>query len=222
MTGLLIAMGIAIVAFALLYLLARLPFGHMLAPATAILVGLAGYAWQGNPALPGQTPDAAKRLVRFDERLVDRRKAMSDRLGPANSWIIFSDGLARQGNNIDAANALTAGLRQYPRDPALWVALGNALMIHTQGVMSPAADYAFRQAQRFSPRDAVAPRYFHGLAMAQAGRLEEARKLWLGLVMDLPEDHPLRFELARNLMLIDTMEKRQGAIETQSGATGSP
>ncbi|WP_443971199.1 tetratricopeptide repeat protein [Sphingobium sp. CR28] len=222
MTGLFIAMSLAVAALALLYLFARIPLRHMLAPATAILVGLAGYAWQGQPALPEQTPDAAKRLVRFDERLADRRKAMSDRLGPANSWIILSDGLARQGNSIDAANALTAGLRQYPRDPALWVALGNALMIHTQGVMSPAADYAFRQAERFSPRYAVAPRYFYGLAMAQAGRMADARKLWLGLVMDLPEDHPLRFELARNLMIIDAMEKRQGGEQPQSGATGSP
>lgn len=233
MSGLVIAIGLALVALILIWLFTRLPIGQMTAPAAALLVGLAGYAWQGQPALVGHPVDASKAPTSFDERLVERRRSMSDRLGPANSWLIMSDGLARQGDSESAVNVLVSGLRQYPREPALWIALGNALMVKGEGVMSPAADFAFREAERLTPRDAPAPRYFHGLAMAQSGRLEDARKLWFGLLKDLPEHNPLRLELARNLMVIDELETRQGGRvagegppdappDASAGATGAP
>ncbi len=224
MTGIMIAAMLAAIALLLVYGVVRGPIGRMAAPGAALLLGLAGYAWQGNPALPGHPVDAAKRPPAFDERLVDRRRAMSDRLGPANGWIILSDGLARQGDTENAANALVSGLRQYPREPALWVALGNALVAHGNNTTSPAADYAFRQAERTAPRDALAPRYFHGLALAQSNDLEGARKLWLSLALDLPDDHPFRLELARNLMMIDSIEARRDGrpVPIQDGQTDAP
>lgn len=222
MSGLVIAIGLALAALILIWLVARLPIGQMAAPAAALLLGLAGYAWQGQPALGGHPVDATKAPTTFDERLVERRRSISDRLGVGNSWLIMSDGLARQGDSEAAVNVLVSGLRQYPKEAPLWVALGNALMVKGSGVMSPAADFAFREAERLTPPEAPAPRYFHGLAMAQSGRLDEARKLWFGLMKDLPERNPLRFELMRNLMVIDELEAQQNGRVGPAAPSAQP
>ena len=54
MTGWIIAFGIAILAMAALCFIGRIPRVTREVVAAALLVGLAGYAWQGSPALPGK------------------------------------------------------------------------------------------------------------------------------------------------------------------------
>ncbi|MBU0556987.1 MAG: cytochrome C biosynthesis protein [Alphaproteobacteria bacterium] len=211
MTGLLIAAAIALVIGAGVMLGARLSVRHAAPVATALLLGLAGYAWQGSPGLAGKPVEAGKARVEFDEALAKKRSEIGERLTGATKWLVVSDGLARQGNTADAANVLLSGLREYPEDPNIWVGLGNALMAHGNGVLSPAADYAFKQALRFEP-EGVSPNYFYGLALAESGEFERSRDIWLKLAARLPEDFELRAELIRNVALLNALIERRDVM----------
>src|SRR3546814_20525873 len=76
---------------------------------------------------------------------------MGERLSQAGQWLVLSDAFNRQGKHEDAANVLRVGLRQYPKDANLWLGLGNALMVHGNGILSPAAEFSFRKAIRLAP-----------------------------------------------------------------------
>ena len=53
MMGWLLAFGIAAAAFAALYFSGRCSRLALEVSAAALLLGLAGYAWQGSPSMPG-------------------------------------------------------------------------------------------------------------------------------------------------------------------------
>jgi cytochrome c-type biogenesis protein CcmH len=203
MSGLTIAALLALLSLAALKFGARLRFKDMAPAATALLLGLAGYAWQGRPGLAGH-PVQGTSTVRFDEQLAEKRRSIGERVGPASKWLILSDGLARQGNTRDAANVLLSGIKETPNDADLWVGLGNALLAHNAGRLSPAADNAYRQALGLQP-EGISPNYFYGLALAQSGEFERGRDVWQALIPKLPEDADLRAELVRNVALLDRL-----------------
>jgi cytochrome c-type biogenesis protein CcmH/NrfG len=203
--GWVFAIGLAVIALAALIAIGRAPRTSWEIAASALLLGLAGYAWQGRPALAGdpRQPKAAAGQG-FDEEMAERRRAIGERFGPAGQWLMMSDGLARQGKTKEAANVLLSGLRDSPRDPNLWLGLGNALVAHGGGIVSPGADYAFRQAMQIDPAAPAAP-YFYGLALARSGDLAGARKLWAPLAERAPADSEIRAELIQNIARIDAM-----------------
>ncbi|MFT3967700.1 MAG: tetratricopeptide repeat protein [Sphingobium sp.] len=209
MTGLFISGGLALLVAIGIALFARIGKAGWEPVAAALLIGIAGYAWQGRPALEGKPVAAAdSRTVRFDEALADRRRAMGERVSPATKWLVLSDGLARQGKTRDSANILARAVTLDPKDPNLWVGLGNALVLHGEGILSPAADYSYRQALRLAP-DAPSPRFFYGLALAQSGKLEPARAIWTELASSLKAGTPFRGELESNIAAIDGLLARQ-------------
>lgn len=217
MTGLLIAAAFALLTAAAVAFGARLGKAGWEPIAAAALVGVAGYAWQGRPALGGHPVAAqAAKAAAFDQRLADKRSAMGERIGPATQWMVLSDGLARQGNTQAAANVLVSALRSAPDDPNLWVGLGNALVAHQGGVLSPAAEHAYRQAMRLAP-DAPSPRYFYALGLAQSGQLVPARAMWSALASQYGADTPFRAELERNLALLDRLIAQQGGAGPDAG-----
>lgn len=219
MTGIVIALVLALIATLALKFGARVAWKDMSAPGAALLLGLTGYAWQGHPGLIGH-PVKALAAAKFDERLAEKRQSIGERLGPASKWLILSDGLARQGSTEDAANILVSGLKATPRDPDLWVGLGNALLAHSAGRLSPASDMAYRQAMALEP-EGISPSYFYGLALAQSGQFESAQHIWARLALRLPEKAELRAELVRNLMLLDRLIAARDAAETGGAKAGS-
>ena len=205
MTGWLIASGLAALVLVGLLLLGRIPRSAWEISAAALLLGLAGYAWQGNPGLAGAPRRVAEADGQpFDEALAQKRRGLAERFGPAAQWMMLSDGLARQGKTKAAANVLLSALRDQPDDPNLWLGLGNALVAHGDGVLSPGAQFAYRRALSIDP-EAPAPRYFYGLALARAGQLQAARDLWAPLVARAPADSEVRKELESNIARIDAM-----------------
>ncbi len=78
-------------------------------------------------------------------------------------------------------------VRRNPRDPDLWVGLGNALVLHGGGMMSPAAQLAFNRAASLAP-DHPGPPFFYGLALAQGGNYDEAERIWRRLIATAPPD----------------------------------
>lgn len=205
MTGWVIAFGLAVPLMVALVLVGRIPRAAWEITGAALLLGLAGYAWQGHPGLPG-APRSADRAggAGFDEALAEQRRGMAERYGKAGQWLMLSDGLGRQGKTKEAANVLVSGLRQEPDDPNLWLGLGNALVAHAGGVVSPGADFAYRRAMAIDP-DAPAPRYFYGLSLARAGQLQEARDLWAPLAASAPAGSKVKAELDLNIARIDAM-----------------
>ncbi len=117
--------------------------------------------------------------------------------------------LGRQGKTKEAANVLLSGLRETPDDPNLWLGFGNALVAHAGGVLSPAADFAYRRSMAIDP-EGPAPRYFYGLALARAGQLKEARALWGPLAASAPEGSEVKKELEGNIARIDAMLGSEG------------
>lgn len=203
-----IAFGLgALVALAVIAL-GRLPRASWELVSAALLFGIAGYAWQGRAELPGAPRSAAAQASAFDEQLAEQRRSLGERYGPAGKWLVMSDGLGRAGKTQDAANILQSGLRESPADPNLWVGMGNALVAHAQGVLSPAAEYSYQQAMRLAPQDVSAP-YFYGLALANSGQLDGAAKLWGELAARLPEKSELREDLAIKLGLIERARAAQ-------------
>lgn len=204
MTGLLIAALLAAVtAVGILFSRRRTATAGWEAVVAALLVGLAGYAWQGRPALDG-SPRSGERHVSaaLDERLISLRNTLGNKFSPGARWLTLSDGLARQGDSQDAVNVLTSAVRAYPNDADLWAGLGTALVMHGGGMLSPAAEYAYQQALTVQP-GARSALFFYGLSLAQSGQPGPARSMWVQLLEGLPPESPFRAEMERNIAALD-------------------
>ena len=156
----------AAVTIAAIFWLGKLPAAARPLAGAAVMLGLAGYALQGSPSLPGKPVAAPAEPEGFGDVIADQRQGMTDRFGPAAQWLGMSDGFARTGKTELAAQTLEKGLERYPDNVDLWVGLGNALTAHGGGMMSPAAALAFDEAARRDPSH-PAPPFFAGLALAQ-------------------------------------------------------
>jgi cytochrome c-type biogenesis protein CcmH len=174
--------------------------------ASALLVGLAGYAWQGNPSLAGSPVTAveATPLPEMAEKSI--RKAMSSEFGAEGQWLDLADSLIKIGHSRNAVSILSAGLKKSPNNPDLWVGLGNALVVHSGGQMSPAAQFAFEKAATLSPNH-PGPPFFLGLALAQSGKMDEAGDVWRGLLARAPADAPWKADLEARLAEIGQTAK---------------
>jgi cytochrome c-type biogenesis protein CcmH len=147
----------------------------------------------------------------FDDDMIDARNEMGERFGSAQEWLIFSDSLNRAGKHGAAANYLRNGVREHPDDPDLWVGLGNALVVHAGGVITPAAQFAFQKAADLSPEH-PGPPFFLGLAYAQSGKIDQARAIWTELLARSSEDAPWRADLESRLA---TMEQIQPSLPVE-------
>jgi len=148
----------------------------------ALMLGSAGYALQGRPALPGSPKEAGRRAAPLP--LTEPRQAMLGRFNQSDRWLVIADSFAARGQTKDAVGVIRAGLKEHPDDFALWVGLGNALIDHA-GMVTPAATLAYARAREIAPKH-PAPLFFEGLALARSGRSEEALQLWRGALALTP------------------------------------
>ena len=208
MTWVLIVLVAAGVFAALVWLL-KLPRNGWEWAGVALLLGLAGYALQGSPGQPGAPKPPVENPGTADAALIAQRQTMGSAFGSGQSWLIVADGLSRQGQFGAAAQVLRTGVHQNPKDADLWVALGNALVGHGDGFISPAAQFAFQRAATISPTH-PGPPFFMGLALAQSGRLAEARAIWARLLEQAPKEVSYRADLESRLARLDAMIGAQG------------
>ena len=178
--------------------------------AAALALGLAGYALQASPGLPGAP--AASNGGQGDAAwaLVDERRGMvASEEQSRNDKLIVADAYARRGQFADAAAILRGAITDNPRDGEAWLALGNALVEHTGGALTAPALLAYRRAAELDP-DGVGPGYFLGIALIREGRIGQAAGLWRATLESAAPDAAGREVLALRLSRLDTLLSQPG------------
>jgi cytochrome c-type biogenesis protein CcmH len=187
-------------------LLLLVPLRKQLWPviAAAVVLGVAGYAWQGSPqqaAAPAQ-PITAK--LKAADSLLQMRADMDTGYGIGKQWLITADSYARSGKYDYSAAFIQAGLRDHPKNGDLWAGLGVVLLLAGDGQMSPPAKMAFANARKFGPRN-PSPDYFEGLVELFEGRPAKTVEIWQRLVDDAPDKAIWRPKLESQLGGLKTM-----------------
>ena len=200
-------------AFLLLWRFASFDRAALQLLGAALFLAMAGYAWQGRPALGGRPVPPPVRQSLPDTAFAAAREEMLGQVDTAARWLTIADSFHRSGDTETAAGVIRAGIRAHPKDADLWVGLGNALVVHADGMVTPAAELAFQRAAELAP-DHPGPRFFYGLALAQGGKLEEAESLWRALLATAPAGAEWR----------PIVEERLGVIAAAraAGATQAP
>lgn len=196
---------LALAAFVALALVLKAPRAGWSALGAALLLGLAGYAMQGSPGLPGSPRTFAPEMAVDPATTIAARDLLDESdIPPSDRWIVIADAMARNGQHADAAKVLLGAVDHDPGNAQAWLALGNALVAHADGLLTPAALHAYERAAQAAPKS-PGPPYFLGLAMAQSGRFDEARPLWAGLLERTAPDAPWRPMLAEQLGRLDML-----------------
>ena len=209
-----LAIALALAAFALAAFLFRVPRQGWTTFAAALALGLAGYALQASPGVPG-APAAGPGQDEFDFSFVEARKEMvaEDKRSHSNRLII-ADGFANRGQYANAVTMLRGEVAENPRDGEAWLALGNALVEQADGALTQPAMLAYRRAAEIDPRSA-GPGYFLGLALIRQGRIAEARGVWQSTLDTAGPDAAGREALVERLARLDELLADQGAVPHQ-------
>ena len=185
----------------------------------AILFALAGYAWQGRPALGGQPKAQAARQDKPDTAFALLRGEFLERFDYASRWLIIADSYQRRGQTKNAVDIIRSGLKARPQNATLWTGLGNALVIHGGGTMNPAAELAYRRAISLAPAY-PAPRFFYGMSLIQGGQLEEGERVWRQLLATAPAGASWRGVIAGRLAVLDQL-RAMGQLPPARGAAAA-
>lgn len=207
------AIGLGLACFAGLYAL-KAPRQGWEPIGAALALGLAGFAMQAAPAQPGAPKQAAQHQDRAGPLLVEARKALIGAVGTPNlpnRWLMTADAMTRHGQYGDAAAMVLGAVEVNPKDSESWVALGNNLVGHADGVLTPAAMHAFRKAAEADPAS-PAPGYFLGLALITNGKLAEGRAIWVDLAAKAPAEALWRGELAERIKRLEQIATMQPAL----------
>ena len=198
MIGWLFILVSALLVLGLLWRFAGLDRNGLQFLASALLLAMAGYAWQGSPGLAG-SPKRVSAVESVPDSLFTRmRHDLFGRFDAADSWLIRAESYQRTGDAAGGAMMIRQGLKQNPRSVALWVGYGNALVLHSDGMMTPAAQLAFQRAAEVAPNH-PGPKFFYGLALAQGGRFDEAERVWRELLATAPPSANWRGAIERQL-----------------------
>jgi cytochrome c-type biogenesis protein CcmH/NrfG len=199
--GWLIFVAIALAVGGLLWRFGRLGAGGPEVTGAALFLALAGYASQGSPGTPGNPVEAVEDSGNPEEIPATIRKGVSSSMNAEGQWLQLADALMRVGRTRAAVSILREGTHKAPANPDIWVGLGNALMVHNGGQISPAAQFAFERAARIAP-DHPGPPFFLGLGLVQAGKMDEAGEVWRALLARAPDDAPWKTDLEARLAQI--------------------
>lgn len=194
-----------VAAFAL-----RLPRSSYTLFAATLLFGLAGYALHGSPGLPSAPREGRATASQDGALMVEARREFYDPAVDPSRYVVTADAYARRGQYERAADFLRIAVEEDPRDSEAWLALGNALVEHADGQLTPAALLAYSRAEALAPGN-PGPVYFLGIAFLRAGDPERTRELWAELLATAPEDAPWRPALADRLARLDALLEQSGA-----------
>lgn len=207
---------LAVIAAAVCALLAAMKVDRLLwsMVASALMLGAAGYAWQGQPALAGHPATPGLAPTPDDSAMLDLRDQMLERYTGAAAYLVAADAMTRIGDRRAAVQVLLGGIRIAPKSLVLWTGLANALSAHDANQVSPPALFAFQQAMRLAPKH-PAPPFFLGLAYVRSGDFAKARPYWARALALTPANISYRGEIATRLALLDRFLAMQDAGAVQ-------
>jgi cytochrome c-type biogenesis protein CcmH/NrfG len=204
MMGWLIVIALAAAAWLAIWRFGRLDRAGMQLIGAGLCLAIAGYGWQGRPSLPGSPARAAPTSRPDGEAFATLRQDILGRFDRAAAWLTIADSLMRRGNSRDAVGVLAGAVKRDPKDPDLWIGLGNALVLHADGISTPASEFAFRRAGELAPGN-PAPVFFHGLAMVESGRIDDAETLWRQALAMSPPNMSWRPQIERRIEAIEQL-----------------
>lgn len=165
----------------------------------ALLLGIAGYAWQGAPGLPGSPTAPSAETKQADSSFALERNLFLERFSADAQVLDAADAMHRNGLENYGIALIRGALEKRPNSSDLWLGMGNALTLYANGLMTPAAQFAFERALKLSP-NAPGPAYFMGLAYAQSGQFERAQAIWSALLAEAPRNAPWRATVEQRLV----------------------
>ncbi len=219
MTGWLVLFLIALGAGLLLWL-TGFPRKLWTVAATALMLGAAGYAWQGSPGIAGHPVTAAKKTGELDPEVIALRDAMFGRFNFTWGSFMRADAMTRAGAPDTAVRAMILTVRQAPGDSGAWAWLGIKLAENDGNQVSPAAKFAFERALQLAPQH-PGPAFLYGLALVREGKFAEARPWWAKAVEVTPAKASYRDQLLVRLYLLDRFLEAQAA-EAKAQGTRPP
>jgi cytochrome c-type biogenesis protein CcmH/NrfG len=199
--GWIIILLMALAAVAALWRFGRLERGPLQFLLSAILLALAGYAWQGAPDFTGRPKSQASKASLPPTPFATLRRGIFGGFDRADHWLVMAESYQREGNTADGARIIRSAIRAHPRNATLWTGYGNALVLHG-GALNPAADLAFRRALNLAPKH-PGPSLFYGMALFGSGRYAEAEQAWRKSLSLSPPDAEWRPGLEQQLRLIE-------------------
>lgn len=206
-----LVIGMAVVALAFIAFAFRVPRAAWTTAAAALALGLAGYAAQGSPNLPGAPKSAAPRVPGEGDNLVEMRRALlGEDIGRQNA-VVTADGFTRHDQYDDAAGFLLSAVRDNPHDGEAWLALGNVLVAQADGAMTPAAQLAYRRAEAAAPDSPGVP-FFIGVAELNQGRFTDTRSLWAQAARRAPEGSAARKLIEDRIGRLDALMQQMYAM----------
>jgi cytochrome c-type biogenesis protein CcmH/NrfG len=182
----------------------------------AMLLALAGYAWQGQPGLAGAPKGRTAEDRRPPSDFAQLRRPLLGEFNAAGAWLTAAEALTQGGNTESAVNMLRGRIEQAPRSVEMWLGLADALVQHAGGLLTPAAEMAFSRAAQAAP-DHPAPLFFHGMALARNGQVEAAEQLWRR-VLAMPQTTDQWRELVGQAQRIADQVRAEGP----TGPAGPP
>jgi cytochrome c-type biogenesis protein CcmH len=170
----------------------------------ALPIGAAGfYLAVGSPLLPDQPlaprlAAAARNTQSIDGLIARVETHLEQNPDDGRGWEVIAPIYSRLGRLEEAAKARRNALRLNGDTAERAVALGEALVLAANGVVTAEAKAAFEKAVALDGSD-VQARYFLGLAAEQDGNRAQAAEIWRALLAAAPPDARWRDFIQRAL-----------------------
>ena len=184
------------------------------------LVSWGMYSLIGSPDLPSQplaarlSNDPAKAPL---EELVARAEAhLAASPEDGRGWDVLAPVYFRMGRYADSANAYRRAIMLLGATADRESGLGEAITGETGGTISSEASTAFERALKLEPKHPKAA-FFLASALAQQGRIEEAKNAWATMREGLPPDSPWLGAVDQALAEADRQPAAADAAPQQGG-----
>jgi len=119
--------------------------------------------------------DEQREIVELTQRLSERLYADPDG-GPIEGWVLLGQTYMRMGRSSDAATAFQSATEREGAPSAVYSMFAEALMIESDGVVTPKAARAIEQALALDPMNPAAT-YYQAIGLVQIGEEGAAHDL---------------------------------------------
>lgn len=149
-------------------------------------------------ARPRQAPEAGVEHQDIRQAAATLAQKLQQDPNNAQGWLLYARTESMLGDWEKAGDAYHRAIDLGEKSPDVYAGLGEMLVLSMGGIVAPAAHDAFEKSLAADAKNEVA-RYYLALADAQAGEEKRAIDAWLNLAADLPNDSPMREQIANGI-----------------------